>query len=37
LLIGAILTIVIIGVLLVWVAMLLLAVAFFSIKPQPTP
>jgi uncharacterized membrane protein len=34
LLIGAILTIIIIGILLIWIAMLLLAVAFFSIKPQ---
>ena len=34
LLIGAILTIVVIGVLLIWISMLLLAVAFFSVKPQ---
>ena len=34
LLIGAILTIIAIGVLLVWISMLLLAVAFFSVKPQ---
>lgn len=33
-LIGAILTIVAIGVLLLWIATLLIAIAFFSIKPQ---
>jgi len=33
-LIGAVLTIIVIGVLLIWIAMLLLAVAFFSVKPQ---
>jgi uncharacterized membrane protein len=32
---GAILTIVLIGLLLVWVAVLLMAIAFFEIKPQP--
>ncbi len=37
LLIGAILTIFIIGILLIWIAMLLLAIAFFSIRPQQTP
>ncbi len=41
LLIGAILTIFIIGIFLVWIAMLLLAIAFFSIRrqqaPSPTP
>jgi len=35
LLIGAFLTIVLIGVILMWVAILLLAIAFFQIKPQP--
>jgi uncharacterized membrane protein len=35
LLIGAVLTIIVIGVFLIWIAMLLLAVAFFSIRPQP--
>ena len=35
LLIGAILTIIVIGVFLVWISLLLLAVAFFSVKPQP--
>jgi uncharacterized membrane protein len=35
LLIGAILTIIIIGYLLVWIAILLLAVAFFQLRPQP--
>jgi uncharacterized membrane protein len=34
LLIGAVLTIIIIGIFLVWIAMLLLAVSFFSIRPQ---
>jgi len=33
LLIGAVLTIIVIGVIVVWIAMILLAVAFFSIKP----
>jgi uncharacterized membrane protein len=33
-LIGAILTIIVIGVFLIWISMLLLAVAFFSVKPQ---
>ena len=40
LLIGAVLTIIVIGFLLLWVAMILLTVAFFSIKPesaQPPP
>jgi len=38
LLIGAVLTIVIIGALLIWIAMLLLAIAFFRIKPDtPMP
>jgi uncharacterized membrane protein len=40
LLIGAVLTIILIGVIIIWIAMILLAVAFFSIKPattQPTP
>ena len=37
LLIGAILTIFIIGILLIWIAMLLLAIAFFSIRPQQAP
>jgi uncharacterized membrane protein len=35
LLIGAFLTIIFIGVILIWVAILLLAIAFFQIKPQP--
>lgn len=35
LLIGAVLTIIGIGFLLLWVALLLLTVAFFSIKPEP--
>lgn len=35
-LIGAILTIIVVGLLLLWVALILLAVAFFSIKTQPT-
>jgi len=34
-LIGAVLTIVLVGFILLWVAMILLAVAFFSIKTQP--
>jgi uncharacterized membrane protein len=33
-LIGAVLTIIAIGLFLIWIAMLILAVAFFSIKPQ---
>jgi uncharacterized membrane protein len=40
LLIGAVLTIILIGVIIIWIAMILLAVAFFRIKPattQPTP
>jgi uncharacterized membrane protein len=36
LLIGAVLTIIGIGFLLLWVALILLTVAFFSIKPEPT-
>jgi uncharacterized membrane protein len=40
-LIGAVLTIIIIGFLLIWIAWILLIVAFFSVKtqaaPQPTP
>jgi len=36
LLIGAILTIVFIGIFLVWISMLLLAVAFFSVRTQQT-
>jgi uncharacterized membrane protein len=35
LLIGAVLTIILIGALLIWIAMLLMAIAFFQIKPQP--
>ena len=35
LLIGAFLTIIFIGVILMWVAVLLIAIAFFQIKPQP--
>jgi uncharacterized membrane protein len=35
LLIGAILTIIVIGVLLVWISLLLLAVAFLTARPQP--
>jgi uncharacterized membrane protein len=37
LLIGAVLTIIGIGFLLLWVALLLLTIAFFSIKTEPTP
>jgi len=33
-LIGAVLTIIVIGLILIWIATLILAVAFFSIKPQ---
>jgi uncharacterized membrane protein len=36
LLIGAILTIVFFGVLLLWISLLLIAIAFFQIKPEPT-
>lgn len=36
LLIGAVLTIAIIGFILIWIAMLILAIAFFSTKPQQT-
>ena len=35
LLIGAFLTIVVIGFILMWIAVLLIAIAFFQIKPQP--
>lgn len=35
LLIGAILTVILIGYLLIWIAILLLAIAFFELKPQP--
>jgi uncharacterized membrane protein len=35
LLIGAILTIILIGYLIVWIAILLLAIAFFELRPQP--
>jgi uncharacterized membrane protein len=35
LLIGAFLTIIFIGVILMWIAVLLIAIAFFQIKPQP--
>jgi uncharacterized membrane protein len=35
LLIGAVLTIVVVGLLLIWIAMLILAIAFFSMRPQP--
>ena len=35
-LIGAVLTIIVVGFILLWVALILLAVAFFSIKTQPT-
>ena len=34
-LIGAFLTIILVGFLLIWVAILLIAIAFFQIKPQP--
>ncbi len=37
LVIGAILTIIAIGYLLIWIAMILLAIAFFSLKPLPPP
>ncbi len=40
LLIGAVLTIIVIGVILIWIALILLAVAFFRIRPtspQPMP
>ncbi len=36
-LIGAVLTIIVIGFLLMWISMILVAVAFFQIKAQPTP
>lgn len=36
LLIGAVLTIVFIGLILIWIAMLILAIAFFTMRPQPT-
>jgi len=35
LLIGAVLTIILVGFLLLWIALILLTVAFFSIKPEP--
>lgn len=35
LLIGAILTIIIIGIFLIWISVLLLAIAFFSMRPSP--
>jgi uncharacterized membrane protein len=35
-LIGAILTVILIGLVLLWIAMILLAVAFFEIKTEPT-
>lgn len=35
-LIGAILTIIVIGFLLLWIALIILAIAFFSIPTQPT-
>jgi uncharacterized membrane protein len=35
LLVGAVLTIIGVGIILIWVAMLLLAIAFFQIKPPP--
>ncbi len=35
LIIGAFLTIIFIGAILIWVAVLLMAIAFFQIKPQP--
>lgn len=34
LLIGAVLTIIVIGFLLIWIAMLIMAIAFFTIRPQ---
>lgn len=36
LLIGAVLTIIVIGFILIWIAVLLLAIAFFQMKPQQT-
>ncbi|MGD0330582.1 MAG: DUF996 domain-containing protein [Nitrososphaeria archaeon] len=33
--IGAILTIILLGILLMWIAVILIAIAFFQIKPQP--
>jgi uncharacterized membrane protein len=36
LLIGAVLTIIVIGLLLIWISMLIMAVAFFSMRPQQT-
>jgi len=35
LIIGAVLTIIFIGAILIWIAVLLIAIAFFQIKPQP--
>ena len=37
LLIGAVLTIILIGLLLMWVALILVAIAFFQIRAEPTP
>ncbi len=36
LLIGAVLTIIAVGFILIWIAMLIMAIAFFSMKPQQT-
>jgi len=36
LLIGAVLTVIVIGLLLIWISMLILAIAFFSMRPQQT-
>jgi uncharacterized membrane protein len=36
-LIGAVLTIIAVGLILIWIATLILAIAFFSIKPQAQP
>ncbi len=35
LLVGAVLTIIVFGIILIWISMLLLAIAFFQMKPQP--
>lgn len=37
LLVGAVLTIILIGFLLLWIAMILLAIAFFRLRPLPPP
>lgn len=37
LLIGAVLTIIVIGFILIWIAMLIMAIGFFMIKPQAQP